>query len=76
MKEWFKKTHPLNLVMLVLGVLAIVFCICDGNWTAAIWAFNTICWVLIATFFENDNKDLRKEIQDLYLELMKKEKEE
>lgn len=65
MKDLFKKISPINLVMIILSIFSIFAFIVDGEWLSAIWAFNTLCWVVICVQKEIENKDLKEENKDL-----------
>jgi hypothetical protein len=72
MEDLFKKISPINLAMIVLSLICAISFAVDGEWIASIWAFNTLCWVGIASFNEVENKDLKKENDELYSKLMEK----
>lgn len=65
MEDLFKKISPLNLVMIILSIFAIFSFIVYGELMSAIWAFNTLCWVVICVQKEIVNKDLKEENKDL-----------
>lgn len=72
MIEWFKKIHLLNLIMILLSLVAIISFIASGDVYSTIWAFNTLCWVIIASNLEIKNQDLKDQIDELYSRLRKK----
>ena len=69
MNEWFKDVPVINCFMIVLTIVAIVSFFVDGNFHAAIWALNTLFWVLISTSNEITIKDLRDVISELETKL-------
>ena len=52
MENWFKDVPTVNILMIIVSILAVISFLYDKNWNAAIWAFNTLLWVFIATMYE------------------------
>ena len=52
MENWFKDVPTVNILMIIVSILAVITFLYDKNWHAAIWAFNTLLWVFIATGYE------------------------
>ena len=74
--EFIKKIGLLSSLMILLSILSLISFLIDGNYLAAIWAFNTMLWVGISCINECRANTLQDKVNELLDELHKKEKEE
>lgn len=49
--------RPLNIFIIVLGIIETILCLIDRNYTTACWSFNTALWAGMALIYQNKLKE-------------------